>query len=249
MRFLTAVAAVLMVAGPALAQQAPRMDPKDLKAPPKLPQMAGPSNLQGMIAQANEENILVLDLSSGGRVRIIMRPDVAPKHIERIRGLVREGFYDNTVFHRVIDGFMAQGGDPTATGTGGSKLPDLKAEFNDLPHVRGAVAMARAQSEDSANSQFYIVLMPTLKLDRNYTVWGRVVDGMKWVDGIEKGEPPENPTRIVKASIAADKVPPPDFAALKPAASAIPAGVLNLPPPTSGPAPSRPVTSGPTPPR
>jgi len=245
MRFLTAFAAMVMVAGSALAQQAPRIDPKDMKAPPKLPQMAGPSNLQGMIAQASEENILVLDLSSGGRVRIIMRPDVAPKHIERIRTLVREGFYDNTVFHRVIDGFMAQGGDPTASGTGGSKLPDLKAEFNDLPHVRGAVAMARAQSEDSANSQFYIVLMPTLKLDRNYTVWGRVVDGMKWVDGIEKGEPPENPTRIIKASIAADKVPPPDFAAIKPAASAIPAGALNLPPPTSG----APVTSGPTPPR
>lgn len=244
MRFLTAMAAVVMVAAPALAQQQ-RIDPKDLKIPPKLPEMAGPSNLQGMLAQVNEENILVLDLSSGGRVRIIMRPDVAPKHIERIRTLVREGFYDGTVFHRVIDGFMAQGGDPTGTGTGGSKLPDLKAEFNDLPHVRGAVAMARAQSEDSANSQFYIVLMPTLKLDRNYTVWGRVVDGMKWVDGIEKGEPPDNPTRIIKASIAADKVPPPDFAAIKPAASAIPAGALNLPPPTSG----APVTSGPTPPR
>jgi peptidylprolyl isomerase len=245
MRFLTAIAAMLMVASPALAQQAPRTDPKDLKAPPKLPQMAGPSNLQGMIDQVSEESILVLDLSSGGRVRIIMRPDVAPQHIDRIRKLVREGFYDNTVFHRVIDGFMAQGGDPTATGTGGSKLPDLKAEFNDLPHVRGAVAMARAQGEDSANSQFYIVLMPTLKLDRNYTVWGRVVDGMKWVDGIEKGEPPENPSRIVKASIAADKVPPPDFAAIKPAASAIPAGVLNLPPPTSG----APVITGPIPPR
>jgi peptidylprolyl isomerase len=106
--------------------------------------------------------------------------------------------------------------------------------------------MARAQSEDSANSQFYIVLMPTLKLDRNYTVWGRVVEGMKWVDGIEKGEPPDNPTRIVKASIAADKVSPPDFAALKPAASAIPVGALNLPTPTSG---QPPVVSGPTPPR
>jgi cyclophilin family peptidyl-prolyl cis-trans isomerase len=244
MRFLTAVAAMLMVASPAFAQQAPRIDPKDLKVPRKLPEMAAPSNLQGMIAQTSEENILVLDLSSGGRVRIIMRPDVAPKHVERIRTLAREGFYDNTVFHRVIDGFMAQGGDPTATGTGGSKLPDLEAEFNDLPHVRGAVAMARAQSEDSANSQFYIVLMPTLKLDRNYTVWGRVVDGMKWVDGIEKGEPPDNPTRIIKASIAADKVPAPDFAAIKPAASAIPAGALNLPPPTGAP-----VTSGPTPPR
>ncbi|WP_439546482.1 peptidylprolyl isomerase [Sandarakinorhabdus sp.] len=246
MRLTILFAVSLLGASSALAQQAPRVDPKDLKAPPKLPEMAAPSGLQGMIDQVSEENILVLDLSSGGRVRIIMRPDVAPKHIERIRTLVREGFYDGTVFHRVIDGFMAQGGDPTATGTGGSKLEDLKAEFNDLPHVRGAVAMARAQSEDSANSQFYIVLMPTLKLDRNYTVWGRVVDGMKWVDGIEKGEPPDNPTRIVKASIAADKVPPPDFAALKPAATPIPAGALNFPPPTSGPAPG---ASGPQPPR
>jgi len=250
MRFSILFAACLLVAvsgaTSALAQQAPRVDPKDLKAPPKLPQMAAPSNLQGMIAQVSEENILLLDLASGGRVKIIMRPDVAPKHIDRIRTLVRQGFYDGTVFHRVIDGFMAQGGDPTATGTGGSKLDDLKAEFNDLPHVRGALAMARAQSEDSANSQFYIVLMPTLKLDRNYTVWGRVVEGMKWVDGIEKGEPPDNPTRIVKASIAADKVSPPDFAALKPAASAIPVGALNLPTPTSG---QPPVVSGPTPPR
>jgi peptidylprolyl isomerase len=163
--------------------------------------------------------------------------------VERIRTLARQGFYDGTVFHRVIDGFMAQGGDPTGTGTGGSKLDDLKAEFNDLPHVRGAAAMARSQSDDSANSQFYIVLMPALKLDRTYTVWGRVVEGMAYVDGIEKGEPPENPSRIIKASIAADKVPPPNFAALKAKASPIPAGVLNLPPPASG------TQSGPQPPR
>ena len=227
-----------LLAAPVLAQQQ-RIDPKDLKAPPKLPEMSAPSNLKGMVAQVNEENILLLDLSSGGRVKIIMRPDVAPKHIERIKTLVREGFYDGTVFHRVIDEFMAQGGDPTATGTGGSKLPDLKAEFNDLPHVRGALAMARSQSEDSANSQFYIVLMPVLKLDRTYTVWGRVVEGMAYVDGIEKGEPPENPTRIIKASIAADNVAPPDFAAIKAAASPIPATALNLPLPTSGTAPPR----------
>lgn len=237
-RLTLMIAALALAAGPALAQ-APRIDPKDLKAPPKLPEMAGPSNLQGTLAQVNEENILLLDLSSGGRVKIVMRPDVAPNHVERIRTLVRRGFYDGTVFHRVIDEFMAQGGDPTATGTGGSDLPNLKAEFNDLPHVRGAVAMARAQGEDSANSQFYIVLMPVLRLDRTYTVWGRVVEGMQWVDGIEKGEPPDNPTKIIKASIAADKVPPPDFAALKAAASPIPAGALNLPPPTSGPLPPR----------
>jgi cyclophilin family peptidyl-prolyl cis-trans isomerase len=153
----------------------------ELKPLPVLPKMAAPSALQGMVATINAEDVLVLDLSTGGRVRVIMRPDVAPKHVERIRTLARAGFYDGTVFHRVIDGFMAQGGDPTATGQGGSKLPDLEPEFNDLPHVRGALAMARAQAENSANSQFYIVLQPVLKLDRSYTVWGRVVSGMQYV--------------------------------------------------------------------
>jgi cyclophilin family peptidyl-prolyl cis-trans isomerase len=155
------------------------------------------------------ENTLVLDLSTGGRVTIAMRPDVAPRHIERIRTLVREHFYDGTIFHRVIDGFMAQGGDPTGTGNGGSKLPNLKAEFNDLPHVRGAVAMARATENDSANSQFYICLAPALKLDRSYTVWGRVTTGMEFVDAIKKGEPPANPSKIVRASIGSDNVPAP----------------------------------------
>lgn len=237
------VAAVLLMGAMACASgaaaQQQRIDPRDLKAPPKLPEMAAPSNLQGALAQVSEENILLLDLSSGGRVKIVMRPDVAPQHVTRIRTLAREGFYNGTIFHRVIDGFMAQGGDPTGTGTGGSKLDDLKAEFNDLPHVRGAVAMARAQSDDSANSQFYIVLMPVLKLDRTYTVWGRVVEGMQFVDAIEKGEPPDNPTRIIRASIAADKVPPPDFAALKPAATPIPAAALGLPAPAAAPAPPR----------
>ena len=120
-----------------------------------------------------------------------------------------EHFYDGTVFHRVIDGFMAQGGDPTGTGQGGSKLPDLKAEFNDLPHVRGAVAMARAKTDDSANSQFYIVFQPALKLDRSYTVWGRVIGGMDYVDALERGEPPASPSKILQASIASDNVPPP----------------------------------------
>ncbi|MEN9931907.1 MAG: hypothetical protein RIS17_480, partial [Pseudomonadota bacterium] len=108
------------LASPALAQAA-RIDPKDLKAPPKLPEMAAPSNIAGAVTQVSEENVLLLDLSSGGRVKIVMRPDVAPKHVERIRTLARQGFYDGTIFHRVIDGFMAQGGDPTGTGTGGSK--------------------------------------------------------------------------------------------------------------------------------
>ena len=175
------------------------------------------------------ENTLVLDLSTGGRVTIAMRPDIAPNHVERIKTLTRQHFYDGTVFHRVIEGFMAQGGDPTGTGTGGSKLPDLKAEFNDLPHVRGAVAMARAQSNDSANSQFYIVLQPTLKLDRNYTVWGRVISGMEFVDAIEKGEPPANPSKIVQASIAADNVPPPA------PSTPVPPGVTAVPPPGTPP--------------
>ena len=197
----------LLSGSAAMAQQGPSK--ADLKPLPVLPKMAAPSNLQGMVATIDAENVLVLDLSTGGRVRIVMRPDVAPHHVERVRTLARQGFYDGTIFHRVIDGFMAQGGDPTGTGQGGSKLPDLDPEFNDLPHVRGAVAMARAQAENSANSQFYIVLQPVLKLDRSYTVWGRVISGMQYVDAIEKGEPPANPSRIVKASIEADKVPPP----------------------------------------
>ncbi|MFN3287585.1 MAG: peptidylprolyl isomerase [Sphingomonadaceae bacterium] len=154
---------------------------------------------------ADPQNILHLDLSTGGRVTIEMRPDKAPGHVERIRTLVRQGFYDGTVFHRVIDGFMAQGGDPTGTGTGGSKLPDLKAEFNDLPHLRGVASMARTNNPDSANSQFFIMLAPNFQLDGKYTVWGRVTSGMEYVDLIAKGEPPANPSRILKATIAADE--------------------------------------------
>jgi cyclophilin family peptidyl-prolyl cis-trans isomerase len=155
------------------------------------------------------ENILYLDLSTGGRVGILMRPDKAPKHVERIKTLVRRGFYDGLIFHRVIDGFMAQGGDPKGEGSGGSDLPDLKAEFNDIPHMRGVVSMARTDAPDSANSQFFIVLAPSFVLDGAYTAWGRVFEGMQYVDAIEKGEPPANPSKIVKASIGADKVPPP----------------------------------------
>ena len=214
---------LVLSAQSALAQQGPSK--ADLKPMPVLPKMAPGSMLQGSVATVTAEDVFVLDLSSGGRVRIVMRPDVAPKHVERIRTLARQGFYDGTIFHRVIDGFMAQGGDPTGTGQGGSKLPDMKAEFNDLPHVRGALAMARAQSEDSANSQFYIVLQPVLKLDRTYTIWGRVVSGMQFVDAIEKGEPPANPTRIVKASIEADKVAPPAPSSPIPMTVAVPPGV------------------------
>ncbi len=220
------VAALALMAAPALAQ--PRgPDPRALKAPPTLPKMAGPSNLAGSLTTIEEEDVLVLDLSSGGRVRIAMRNDVAPKHVERIKTLARQGFYDGTIFHRVIDGFMAQGGDPTGTGQGGSELPDMEEEFNDLPHVRGSVAMARAQEKNSANSQFYIVFQPVMKLDRNYTVWGRVISGMQWVDAIQKGEPPASPTTILKASIAADKVAPPVFAPPVAAAPAAPATATN----------------------
>lgn len=150
------------------------------------------------------EDTLNLDLSNGGRVVIALRPDKAPGHVARIKELVRSHFYDGTIFHRVIDGFMAQGGDPTGTGMGGSKLPNLKAEFNDLPHMRGVTSMARAQDPNSANSQFFIVLAPSQFLDGQYTAWGRVSSGMEFVDTIEKGEPPANPTKIVHASIAAD---------------------------------------------
>lgn len=153
------------------------------------------------------ENILHLDLSTGGRVSIQLRPDAAPRHVERMKLLVRRGFYDGLIFHRVIDGFMAQGGDPKGDGTSGSDLPDVPAEFNSLPHVRGVLSAARSTEADSANSQFFIMLAPRFSLDGKYSVYGRVVGGMNYVDAIEKGEPPSSPSRIVKASIGADNVP------------------------------------------
>jgi peptidylprolyl isomerase len=144
---------------------------------------------------------LTLSLSSGGDVVIKLRPDLAPGHVERITDLANQGFYDGVVFHRVIPGFMAQGGDPTGTGTGGSKLPNLKAEFSNEPHVRGTVSMARAQNPDSANSQFFICLDDARFLDGQYTVWGEVESGMEHVDAIPKGEPPASPGKIVKATV------------------------------------------------
>ena len=154
------------------------------------------------------QNVWDLDLSSGGRVRIQLRPDIAPSHVERVKELTRQGFYNGLKFHRVIPGFMAQGGDPKGDGTGGSTLPDLKAEFNPMPHLRGTVSMARAQSEDSANSQFFIVFLPRMQLDKKYTVFGRVIEGMQYVDAIAQGEPPANPTLILQASIESDGKPP-----------------------------------------
>jgi len=148
------------------------------------------------------ENTLYLDLKDG-RVVIEMRPDLAPKHVARIKELARQGFYDGVVFHRVIDGFMAQGGDPTGTGSGGSgkKLP---AEFSAEPHVRGICSMARSQDPNSGDSQFFIVFDDATFLDRQYTVWGKVASGMEFVDKIKRGEPVRDPDRIVKMQVAAD---------------------------------------------
>lgn len=154
--------------------------------------------------QESPENVLVFELSTGGIVKIAMRADKAPKHVERMKTLARRGFYDNTVFHRVIEGFMAQGGDPTGTGMGGSDLPDLPAEFNDLQHLRGTASMARTNDPNSANSQFFICLDAAFFLDGQYTVWGRVIAGMDAVDGIARGEPPASPTKILRAYVLAD---------------------------------------------
>ncbi|MEA1617774.1 peptidylprolyl isomerase [Erythrobacter sp. T5W1-R] len=135
-------------------------------------------------------------------VVIKLRPDLAPGHVERITSLAKDGFYDGVVFHRVIAGFMAQGGDPTGTGMGGSDLPDLKAEFNDAPHVRGTCSMARTAVPDSANSQFFICFDDARFLDKQYTVWGQVESGMEHIDALPKGEPPRAPGKIVKATVA-----------------------------------------------
>ena len=135
---------------------------------------------------------------------IELLPHLAPGHVARIKELAREKFYDGVVFHRVIDGFMAQGGDPTGTGMGGSKKPDLKAEFSKEPHVRGVCSMARSSSPNSANSQFFICFGDAKFLDNQYTVWGRVTDGMDLVDKLKRGEPVKNPDKIVTMRIAAD---------------------------------------------
>jgi len=151
---------------------------------------------------ANPEDTLILETTKGSIV-VEMRPDLAPNHVARIKDLARQGFYDGVPFHRVIEGFMAQTGDPTGTGTGGSGQK-LAAEFNAEPHSRGAASMARAQSPDSADSQFFICFEDANFLDRKYTVWGRVIEGMENVDKINRGEPPANPDKILSAKIAAD---------------------------------------------
>ena len=152
---------------------------------------------------ADPENTLVLETTKG-RVVIALRPDLAPNHVERIKTLARRGFYDNVAFHRVIEGFMAQTGCPQGTGTGGSDLPDLKAEFNAEPHRRGVCSMARSSQPNSANSQFFICFDDARFLDKQYTVWGKVVEGMENVDKIKRGEPVRDPDRIVSMRVIAD---------------------------------------------
>ena len=152
---------------------------------------------------SDAEDTLILTLDSGP-VTIRLRPDLAPGHVERIKELAREGFYDGVVFHRVIDGFMAQGGDPTGTGMGGSKKPDLRSEFSREKHVRGVCSMARSSNPNSANSQFFICFDDATFLDGQYTVWGQVTEGMDAVDALPKGEPPRNPGKIVSMKVASD---------------------------------------------
>ena len=156
------------------------------------------------MADANDpENTIILETAHGS-VTIALRPDLAPQHVARIKELTRQGFYDGTPFHRVIDGFMAQTGCPQGRGTGGSQYPDLKQEFSAEPHVRGTASMARAQSPDSANSQFFICFGDTPFLNKQYTVWGQVIEGMENVDQIKRGEPVINPDKMISVKVAAD---------------------------------------------
>jgi peptidylprolyl isomerase len=164
--------------------------------PTPLPSMVPPPAVA-----ANPANKLSLQLSNGGTVVIQLRPDLAPGHVARMQTLTRSGFYNGTIFHRVIPGFMAQGGDPTGTGEGGSELPDLKAEFTAMPFLRGTVGAARTDNPDTGNSQFFIMFAPDVSLDGNYTVVGRVITGMDAVDRIAPGEPPPEPTKIVSATL------------------------------------------------
>ncbi|WP_333838891.1 peptidylprolyl isomerase [Novosphingobium sp.] len=222
---VTAVAS-LALAGPAFAQ---RQGEKAPAQPFKLDKVVPEHQINYVIdadPAHDPDNVLVLDLSNGGRVLIRLVPEWAPHHVERIKTLTREGFYNGVIFHRVIDGFMAQTGDPTGTGQGGSKLPDLQAEFNDAPHMRGTVSMARTNEPNSANSQFFIVFYPRFALDHKYTNFGRVISGMDMVDTLVRGEPPQNPTKIVQASILSDNKPRPALVAPAPS-GAITADMLS----------------------
>src|SRR5687767_11828687 len=194
-------------------------------AKPAPPPVAAPVSVMAVPAEvaADPANKWTLELSNGGKVVIQLRPDLAPQHVYRIQQLTTQGFYNGLAFHRVIPGFMAQGGDPEGTGKGGSTLPDIAAEFNDLPHLRGVASMARADQPHSANSQFFIVLGPTFKLDHKYSAFGRVIEGMAAVDGIAPGEPPAEPTTIVRASIGGPLPAPPAAAPAAAAAGVVPA--------------------------
>jgi peptidylprolyl isomerase len=156
-----------------------------------------------MAAITDPENTLIIETTKG-TVTIALRPDLAPKHVERIKQLAREKFYDGIVFHRVIEGFMAQTGCPQGRGTGGSKHPNLPAEFNAEPHVRGVCSMARSSMPNSANSQFFIVFDDATFLDKQYTVWGKVIEGMEAVDQLARGEPPRAPDKMITVRVAAD---------------------------------------------
>ena len=216
---------LLALAGLATAFALPSATLAQEEAPPAAPRLYTPVNFD---ATQDLENILHLDLSNGERVTIRLMDNWAPNHVERIKTLTRQGFYDGLVFHRVVDGFMAQTGDPTATGGGGSDLPDLKQEFNPMPHLRGTMSMARRpDSDDSANSQFFLVFYPDMKLDRKYTNFGRVIRNMAAVDKIARGEPPANPTRILQASIGADNKPQRTAPQLAPPPEEITADMLN----------------------
>jgi peptidylprolyl isomerase len=162
--------------------------------PPAIPGLVAPTEVV-----ANPANHWFLELSNGGKIEILLRPDLAPHHVAQFQTLIRRGFYNGLAFHRVIPGFMAQGGDPKGTGEGGSDLPDLKAEFTAVPFLRGTVGAARTDNPDTGNSQFFIMFVPNGDLDGNYTVVGRVISGMSAVDAIAPGEPPAEPTKIVKA--------------------------------------------------
>lgn len=212
-----------LMATPAMAKD----QEKETDAVPAAPAPAPLPTVVDPDITHDAQNVLLLDLSDGGRVAIRLMPQWAPEHVARIKELTERGFYNGVIFHRVIDGFMAQTGDPTGTGQGGSDLPDLKSEFNAMPHVRGTVAMARTNDPNSANSQFFIVFYPRFSLDRKYTVFGRVISGMQYVDAIERGEPPANPTKVIQASLASDnKAPPPPPAAV-PAPQSITADQLS----------------------
>ena len=173
---------------------------------------------------ADPANRLNIELSSGGTVVLQLRPDIAPNHVYRIQTLASQGFYNGLTFHRVIPGFMAQGGDPKGSGQGGSTLPNVTAEFSTLPHMRGVLAMARTQDDlNGGNSQFFIMLSAGMALDNKYTIFGRVISGMQFVDGIAKGEPPEVPTKMVRVWIDGP-LPAPPAAVAAPVAEAKPAG-------------------------